>query len=65
MGQDIRDIIRDNVLSDCCGAIVYLDDVCSECKEHCSPICTICEEDDCDGYKYHKHKIYRHKIKNI
>ena len=28
-----------NIISDCCGAMVYDDtDICSDCKEHCEPM---------------------------
>ena len=33
------------MLSDCCGATIYLGDICSTCKEHCEPFV-----DSDDGY---------------
>ena len=24
-------------LSNCCGAIIYMQDICADCKEHCEP----------------------------
>ena len=35
-------------ISDCCGSLVYDDtDICTDCKEHCTPVCPICLEENC------------------
>jgi hypothetical protein len=34
---------QDGVVSNCCGASIYSDtDICSDCKEHCSEVCEVC-----------------------
>ena len=33
--SDVYDI---GVLSDCCGAGVYLNGICAECNDHCTPV---------------------------
>jgi len=33
----IGDITSSN-LSDCCGAPIVMEDICSDCKEHCEPM---------------------------
>lgn len=44
MSSDWKDLIEENVISDCCQSSVYLDDICMDCYEHCTPINL--EEDD-------------------
>jgi hypothetical protein len=46
--EAINDIISYSKISDCCGAQVVLEDICMECKEHCTPICENCGEEICD-----------------
>ena len=36
--------------SDCCGAMVVLDDICHKCKEHCDPI--IVDDEPCNDVIY-------------
>ena len=31
-------LVVDGVVSNCCGANVYNDDICGKCGEHCEPI---------------------------
>lgn len=45
-------------LSECCGAQVYLSDICSDCKEHCS---LVYEEEPFD---YHE-SIWKIKMAQI
>ena len=34
--EDIANILKPEILSDCCGAVIHEDtDICSNCKEHC------------------------------
>lgn len=28
----------EKIVSDCCGEVVYREDICTRCKEHCEPI---------------------------
>ena len=35
MSTDPSDYIQSGVLSNCCGAVVWEGDICSDCKEHC------------------------------
>jgi hypothetical protein len=44
MSYSQGDEIEYGVVSDCCGAEVIYQDICSDCKEHCDPISD--EEDD-------------------
>jgi hypothetical protein len=32
----------DGELSNCCGAVIIMGDICGDCREHCEPM----EEDD-------------------
>jgi hypothetical protein len=43
--EAIKDIISSGIVSDCCGAEVILEDICTDCKEHCTPICENCGEE--------------------
>ena len=37
-------------LSGCCGAIIIAEDICSDCREHCSTQCEDCDcSMDCDN----------------
>ena len=36
--EHAHDITRTEVVSDCCGVHVFLEDICGECREHCTPI---------------------------
>jgi len=38
MSTDYSDIYELGVQSDCCGASVVWVDLCTECKEHCTPV---------------------------
>lgn len=38
MSYSQGDDIEYGVVSDCCGAEVIYQDLCSDCKEHCDPI---------------------------
>ena len=37
-GLDYSDIYELGVESDCCGASVVWVDLCTECREHCTPV---------------------------
>jgi len=45
----LHDLYEYGVVSDCCGASVYLGDMCADCKEHCTPIT---EEEHNPSYDY-------------
>jgi hypothetical protein len=32
------DAYSPGMISSCCGASIVLEDICSDCKEHCDPI---------------------------
>jgi hypothetical protein len=34
----IDDLYNPGYISDCCGAPIVMEDLCSRCKEHCEPI---------------------------
>ena len=38
MSTDYSDIWEFGVESDCCGAGVYLNGICSCCNDHCTPV---------------------------
>ena len=38
MTTDPRDLLSSGVVSNCCGAPIYLGDICTACKEHCEPV---------------------------
>lgn len=38
MSTDKNDLISIGVVSNCCFKPVILDDICTQCKEHCVPI---------------------------
>ena len=38
MSLDYSDIYEHGVESDCCGASVVWVDICTDCKEHCTPV---------------------------
>ena len=38
MSTDYNDVYEYGVESDCCGASVYLNGICAECKDHCTPV---------------------------
>ena len=38
MSTDYNDVYEYGVESDCCGASVYLNGICSNCKDHCTPV---------------------------
>jgi len=38
MSTDYSDIYELGVQSDCCGANVYLNWICSNCNDHCTPV---------------------------
>ena len=38
MSLDYSDIYELGVESDCCGASVYLNGICSSCNDHCTPV---------------------------
>ena len=42
MSMDYNDVWEFGAVSDCCGAGVYLDGICSNCNDHCTPV----EEND-------------------
>ncbi len=44
MSYSPGDEIEYGVVSSCCGASVYLGDLCSDCKEHCDSVSE--EEED-------------------
>lgn len=33
------------MVSNCCGAKIIMEDVCSDCKEHCADTCSYCGND--------------------
>ena len=42
MSMNYNDVWEFGAVSDCCGAGVYLDGICAECNDHCTPV----EEND-------------------
>jgi len=42
MSMDYNDVWEFGAVSDCCGAGVYLNGICSNCNDHCTPV----EEND-------------------
>ena len=38
MSTDYNDVYEYGVESDCCGAGVYLNGICSHCNDHCTPV---------------------------
>ena len=38
MSMSYADCFEFNAVSDCCGAGVYLNGICAECNDHCTPI---------------------------
>jgi len=36
--EAISDIASPDFVSDCCGAPIIAEDICSDCKEHCEPM---------------------------
>ena len=38
MSMDYSDVWELGSVSDCCGAGVYLNGICSECNDHCTPV---------------------------
>ena len=38
MSMDYYDVWEFGVTSDCCGDSVYLNGICSNCNDHCTPI---------------------------
>lgn len=41
--SEVKKIVEEEALSNCCSAKIINEDICSDCKEHCSPdICEIC-----------------------
>jgi len=45
----LSDFTRGSVISNCCGATVYYEDICGDCKEHCTPIYNDIECEFCEG----------------
>ncbi len=45
----LHDLYEYGVVSNCCGASVYLGDMCADCHEHCTPIT---EEEHNPSYDY-------------
>ena len=37
MRELVADVTDNNSLSNCCGAPIIMEDICSDCKEHCEP----------------------------
>ena len=37
MSMDYNDVWEFGAVSDCCGAGVYLNGICSNCNDHCTP----------------------------
>ena len=51
MSIDYSDVWELGAVSDCCNAGVYLNGICAECKDHCTPVyddnileCDVCYE---------------------
>ena len=38
MSMSYSDCFEFNAVSDCCGAGVYLNGICAECNDHCTPV---------------------------
>ena len=38
MSTDYSDVWEFGMESDCCGAGVYLNGICSNCNDHCTPV---------------------------
>ncbi len=36
--EHIQDVTDESAFSSCCGASIILEDICLECKEHCTPL---------------------------
>ena len=45
----LTDITQGGTMSDCCGANVYYEDICGDCKEHCTPVYDDIECPECQG----------------
>ena len=37
MSMSYRDCIEPSVVSECCGASIYINGICAECKDHTEP----------------------------
>lgn len=52
------------LFSNCCSALLEMDDICSLCKEHADTQCSDCEEwIDCPNYKFNKQTNGRNRRK--
>ena len=49
--MDASDCYEHGTESDCCGANVYLGDICSDCKDHCTPVDLEEEQSLMDEYR--------------
>jgi len=49
MHEHIQDVTQGGTCSDCCGATVYYEDICGDCKEHCTPVYDDIECLKCSG----------------
>jgi len=38
MSTDYSDVYEFGMESDCCGAGVYINGICSNCNDHCTPV---------------------------
>ena len=38
MSMNYNDVWEFGAVSDCCGAGVYLNGICAECNDHCTPV---------------------------
>lgn len=38
MSTDYSDVWEFGAVSDCCNAGVYLNGICEDCKDHCTPV---------------------------
>ena len=47
MSMDYSDVWELGAVSDCCGAGVYLNGICSNCNDHCTPEFAVDEDYGC------------------
>jgi len=48
MSMSYGDWFEHGMASDCCGASVYLNGICSACKDHCTPVTDEEEEEEAE-----------------
>ena len=51
MSMNYNDVWEFGAVSDCCGAGVYLNGICAECNDHCTPVYEEEERSVMDDYR--------------